>query len=183
MNIFKRLFGKKQTTVKPPKLYISEVEIDSIVNHCFNTYFYPNLEHFDSDTKYWQNVVKAICYAESNFNMISTFWEKDLGKNGYDKVTGMKYLSEGLMQLSYSDAKYYNCDFDLAIDRKKDEYDQTKTIFNPLKNISCGLNILDKMVGKNGGYIFNTNNYWAVLKPNNKRHKVFLEKLREYENG
>ena len=184
-----KLWKKLKAKIKPQeegkraaaKLFISEWEVDEIVEFHFFNSDYTHLREFDSRVSYWQAVVKAIIKAESDFNIISTFWEKDLGNNGYDKVTGRKYLSEGLMQLSYSDARYYDaCEFDWDLDKNKDENDVTKTIFTPTRNIGCGLAILNSMVRRNGTFIYDKGNYWAVLKPSNKRHKVFQAALQNY---
>lgn len=177
--IFKKPQGGGSEVV--PKLFISEWEVEEIVEFCFFNNDYMHLREFDKRISYWQAVVKAIIKAESDFNIVSTFWEKDLGDKGYDKVTGRKYLSEGLMQLSYSDARYYDaCEFDWEIDKDKNEYDVTKTIFTPTRNIGCGLAILNNMVRRQGHFIYDKGNYWAVLKPTNKRHKIFLAALQKY---
>lgn len=155
-----------------------EKEIDKIVAD--NILGCWNLINISSSSKFWQSAVKAICYAESSFNPFETYWEKTLGNHGVDPVNGSKYLSEGLMQLSYSDKEIYSCAFDWSKDKNKSEKDPTKTIFNIENNIKCGLKILDKLVGKHGNFIFNDGNYWAVLMPRNKRHRVFKNKFNQY---
>ena len=95
----------------------------------------------------------------------------------------MQNTSEGLLQLSYQDSKYHACDFDWSTDRKKSAFDLSKSIFDIQKNIRCGMMIMDKLVKKRGTYIFDSGNYWAVLKPNNKRHKVFLNAFKKYQEG
>ena len=165
----------------PAKIETSEVEkqIDLVI--FFNLSKCENLLRLNPNMAFWQSVVKAICFAESSFNQYETFWESMLGTpKGYDSKTKMKYMSEGLMQLSYSDAVYHQCEFDIEGDRPKKSDDKTKTIFNIEKNIKCGLKILDKLVGIHGHYIFNSGNYWAVLKPSNKRHSVFVNKFNQY---
>lgn len=179
----KKIFTKKpeaSPTTIPVKSVPTDIEkqIDEVVKNKLPSCL--NLLKFNPSLHYWQSVIKAICKAESNFNVLETYWEKDLGNNGYDKVTGAKYLSEGLMQLSYSDHKYYACEFDWEADKNKPEHSEDKSIFNVRKNIECGMIILNKLVGINRHYIYNVGNYWAVLKPNNKRHEVFLEALDYY---
>lgn len=174
--------GNFSPAPKSENVQMIEDAIDTVV--CKYIVGCKNLLALNADLFYWQAVVKAICYAESEFNLFETFFEKDLAnKYGLDPVTGMRYLSEGLMQLSYSDAISYHCDFDLKADRTKSEKDPTKSIFDAEKNIQCGLTILNKMVEKHGHFIFNSGNYWATLKPSNKRHKVYLNKFNEYQGG
>ena len=156
-----------------------EKQIDSIIDNDFSNHL--NLVKANPDINYWKAIIKAVCYAESNFNVDETYYESSLAdSNGNDSATGMRYLSEGLMQLSYSDAIHYHCDFDITADRNKAEKDPSKTIFNVEKNIKCGLIIMDKLVANHGTVIFNSGNYWSTLEPRNKRHQDFLDKFNQY---
>ena len=137
-----------------------------------------NLINFKPDTRYWQSVFKALAYAESGFKLNCRYVEPpSLGK---DAITGIQNTSEGLLQLSYQDSKYHSCDFEWNVDKNKSSFDLTKTIFDIEKNITCGMQIMNKLVGKKGHYIFNDGNYWAVLKPKNNRHVVFLDRFNKY---
>jgi hypothetical protein len=179
--IKKIIGGFNNKSISPPARPLAskiELEIDFIVET--NLKNFSHLEWISSSPKYWQAAIKAICYAESSFNPFETYWEKTLGDHGIDPVNGSKYLSEGLMQLSYSDKEHYSCDFDWKADKNKSEYDQTKTIFNIEKNIMCGMKILDELIRKHGNFIFNDGNYWAVLMPRNKRHQIFKDKFNQY---
>ena len=133
------------------------------------------------DLIYWQSVFKALAFAESNFKLNCRYVEPpSLGK---DAVTGMQNTSEGLLQLSYQDSRYYACEFDWNTDRKKTAFDLSKSIFDIQKNIKCGMMIMNKLVGKKETYIFDSGNYWAVLKPSNKRHKIFLNAFKKYQDN
>lgn len=163
-----------------------------------------NLLNYKSDLNYWKRFFCALTGAESYFKPWDTYWESTLGvsclsvwsesrcdkfikdwnsknkrkaskyKKGWDNATKTFYLSEGLLQLSYSDKNYYGCDFDWEADRYKLSSDHSKSIFNPKKNIKCGVIILDKLLKKRKTPFFNSRHYWAVLKPKNKRHKDFM---------
>lgn len=180
--------SKPSTPAPTPSLPIPTVtqsalehQIDSIVADYLPSL--SNLNNYNSNLKYWQSVIKAICKAESSFNIYETYYEAGLAdKNGNDPATGMRYLSEGLMQLSYSDAlpNRYACDFNISADKGKKEKDPTKTIFVVKANIECGMKILNFLVGKYGKFIFNSGNYWAVLKPENKRHSVYTTAFDKY---
>lgn len=141
-----------------------------------------NLLKYNDDPIFWVAFFKAVAKAESNHNPFSTYWERNLN-GGVDPITGMKYLSEGLLQLSYVDAKWHGCDFCIDTDRNKKSDDVTKTIFNPEKNLKCGLIILDKLMRKHNTPYWNKSHYWAVLKPANNRHKVFKKYLERYLKG
>lgn len=161
------------------QIALIELRIDEIVEK--NIRGLASLWSFRSSVKYWQSVFKALAFAESNFKLNCRYVEPP--SLGIDAVTGKRNTSEGLLQLSYQDAKYHACKFDWEADKRKDDFDLTKTIFDIVNNIECGMAIMNKLLSKRGHYIFNDGNYWAVLKPNNKRHKVFIEKFRAYQGG
>lgn len=183
MSWFKKLLnafnGKKNNNgpVKKTGPIQKEIElaIDEIVKSKLPTCL--NLLNLKNDLIHWQSVFKAMAWAESSFKLTERYVETGLGK---DRVTGKQNVSEGLLQMSYQDALFHSCEFDWSKDKSKSDLDESKTIFDMRKNIECGMIILDKMVLKKGHYIFNGGHYWAVLKPENKRHKVFLEKYNEY---
>lgn len=138
-----------------------------------------HLLDFSRDTDYWICFFKAVAKAESNLDPFNTYWERNLN-GGVDPITGMKYLSEGLLQLSYVDAKWHGCPFCIDTDRDKKSDDKTKTIFNPENNLKCGVIILNKLMKKHKTPFWNKGHYWAVLKPSNSRHKVFKMYLNKY---
>jgi len=162
------------TIPKPPKIKGWLDSYDDIIINGIENYL-GNLKNYREDKHFWCAFFRALAASESGLDPFDTYWEKSLGKpKGYDPVTGTKYLSEGLLQLSYSDHEYYGCDFNWEADKNKHESDTSKTIFDPQKNLECGMIILDKLVAKHGRLLFNSGHYWAVLKPKNKRHKDFL---------
>lgn len=149
-----------------------DIVVASELRHC------PELKKFRDSIVYWQAVFKALAYAESGFNQYCRFVEPpSLGK---DVVTGKQNTSEGLLQLSYQDSRYYSCEFNWEEDKYKQPEDKSKTIFNIGKNVRCGMAIMNKLVARHGHFVFERGNYWAVLKPNNHRHRVFLEALNFY---
>jgi hypothetical protein len=174
MKFLRKLFKKKSVVV--PKKFISESEIKAITYIELRVNHFDHLRGYNPDVNYWVAFVAAICYAESNYNLLERYVETGLGK---DAITGEQNTSEGLMQLSYQDSKYHGAEFNWLKDMDKLPYDETKTIFDPKLNILAGLIILNKQVGKFGCPIFNSGNYWAVLKPNNDRHEIFFKKFKE----
>lgn len=162
-----------------PKQREIEMAIDSIVEREIG--FCMHLWTLVPEIKYWQSVFKALAFAESNFKLNCRYVEPpSLGK---DAVTGKQNTSEGLLQLSYQDSRFHGCSFDWDSDKNKNAFDLSKSIFDIQKNITCGLMIMNKLVGKKGHYVFNDGNYWAVLKPKNKRHEVFIKKFNQYQGG
>ncbi|WP_127717922.1 transglycosylase SLT domain-containing protein [Halobacteriovorax sp. HLS] len=107
--------------------------------------------------KFWTIFLASISHFESSFNPRTRYWESTMNK-----------YSEGLFQLSVDDSANYDyCDL------------SSDTILNPLENISCGVNILEKQL--RGGYsrepgrLFPPRSfYWSVLTSAKSKQKVRL---------
>lgn len=162
----KLIGGSTSGSPSPAPAKMNRIEIESridkkVENFLGLTFFVDNtfLLGFNPDVRYWQSVVKAICFAESNFNPRERFFERSMG-----------YYSEGLMQLSYEDCKAYG----YHLNKSKED------IFDVEKNIHLGMIILNRLVRRHRKFIFNDGNYWAVLQPKNKRHQVYRDKFNEY---
>lgn len=119
---------------------------------------------------FWGLVISLIAKYESDFSPVVRYKESTMG---IDPITGQQVYSEGLLQLSYQDQKIYSdCEFDWAKDKNLDPKDPRKSIFNPYKNLKCGVSILGSQLrrGKSlteGNYI-----YWAVLKRSGRYQKL-----------
>jgi uncharacterized protein (TIGR02594 family) len=174
IRIIKSFFKRKSATpLKTSSVPMgTEKQIDSIVENKLKDC--PVLLKQNTDPEYWKAVLKAMAHAESSFNVLERYPEKGLGK---DAVTGLKNVSEGLLQLSYQDSKYHGCEFDWSIDKNKAALDPSKSIFDVKKNIEGGMIILNKQLVKNNLY---SRYYWAVLDPEDDRHGVFLNKFNFY---
>ena len=87
---------------------------------------------------------------------------------GTDPVTHQHVYSEGLLQLSYQDSLNYSfCnEFDWKKDRHLSPGDPRKTILDPFKNLSCGIQILNRLVQRHQLVAFGSGNYWSTLMPN-----------------
>jgi hypothetical protein len=101
--------------------------------------FCPKYKGLDGKTV-WLNIVKSLAWAESEWNPETTYRETTMGT---DPVTGAQIVSEGLMQLSYTDSRNWSsiaaCK---AIDYAK------KNIRDPIVNISCAMGIMGKLVAR-----------------------------------
>lgn len=92
---------------------------------------------------------------------------------GTDAVTGAQVYSEGLLQMSYQDTQWYTfCEFDWSKDRNLSATDPRKTIFDPKKNLACGLRVLANQIAKKGLIAVTSGTYWAVITPGNKYNKL-----------
>jgi len=186
MNIFKKIWAKikGESTSSPNPKPITSTEYQKMVEGKIDTIVAErladceNLTKLNKSLRHWQSVFKAMAYAESGFKPIERYVEPpSLGK---DVITGRQNTSEGLFQMSYQDSKYHGCKFDWNQDKNKSDNDPTKTIFDIRNNTECAMDVLDFLVKKHGSYIFNSGHYWAVLKPSNKRHGVFLSRYESY---
>lgn len=124
--------------------------------------------------EFWVHFTSALVKPESGYKPTDRMRESTFGKP--DSVTKEQVYSEGLLQLSYQDMKSYpnECGgvFDWERDSRISRTSEQKTIFDPMRNLYCGLRILDRTVAKKQAVFFDDNNYWAVLKPNGKYGKV-----------
>ncbi len=112
--------------------------------------------------EFWAYFLQAMSVAESALNPATRF--REVGIPGNDGVTGKPIWSEGLLQLSYQDAKYYSCNFDWSVDRNLSDTDKRKTIFDGRRNLECGVNILNRQIIVRKNPLFPPKHwYWAVL--------------------
>jgi hypothetical protein len=128
--------------------------------------FCPSYFHLTTDEKvnFWVYLVSAVVKYESGFEPTSRLREIGLGTDG---VTHLPVYSEGLLQLSYQDQQGYPfCnEFDWAHDEVLSPTDPRKTILDPIKNLRCGIRILNKVVGRHNLIAFDSGHYWSTLMP------------------
>ncbi len=114
-------------------------------------------------------LISAMTKFESGYNPLSRMKE-DLGT---DPITRQQVRSEGLLQLSYQDTLQYKfCEFDWTRDKNLREDDPQKTILDPFRNLSCGIQILNAQVQKYHALVISKGAYWSVLKSNSKYNKI-----------
>jgi hypothetical protein len=134
--------------------------------------FCPRYDHLSTNERanVWAFLISAMVKFESGHDPLSRMLESTLGK---DSVTGKPVYSEGLLQLSYQDTKYYPfCDFDWSRDKRLDPKDPRKTILNPYKNLYCGVRILAQQIKNRHRITLPRNVYWAVLKIDGSHSKI-----------
>lgn len=119
---------------------------------------------------FWAELISAVSKYESSWIPTTRMIETTMGT---DPVTGRQVASEGLLQLSYQDVQWARyCEFDWATDKNYSDTDPRKSIFDVRKNLSCGIQILDRQVAKKSNIALTTGVYWAVLKINGKYTKL-----------
>ena len=92
-------------------------------------------------------------------------------------VTPEMVRSEGLLQLTYEDARRYGCDFDWNADKQLPEGDPGKTILQPENNLLCGVSILENQLVVRKRALLTKSSYWSVLRPGWPGYRVFVQQM------
>lgn len=118
---------------------------------------YKNLSYTDRK-KYWIYIISAMAKFESGFDTNTKY------KEDFEDNSGNNVISRGLLQISIESSKGYDCGMTDA-----------QELHNPLKNLSCGVRILDRWVGRDGRIGGKVNSkwrggarYWSVLREGDK---------------
>ncbi|MDG0815082.1 transglycosylase SLT domain-containing protein [Bdellovibrio svalbardensis] len=106
--------------------------------------------------QYWAFLISSMVKFESNFNTNTSYTESFADSNGN------RVVSRGLLQISIESGNAYGCGFKT-----------TKDLHDPLQNLSCGIRILDRWIGRDGRIAGNVggwkggSRYWSVLRTSN----------------
>jgi hypothetical protein len=133
------------------------------------TKFCPNYQNINRIQKisFWVTLMSALSDATSVFNKTLRV---DAGAK--DSVTGQEKFWEGLLQVAYQDKTDHGCaELNWTTDKKLAVTDPTKTTFDPVANLMCGVRVLNDQVAK-AGQIVSANNHWAALDPNAKTNRI-----------
>lgn len=123
--------------------------------------------------EFWVHFISAVTKFESGYKPNTRYHESTF--NYKDSVTGENVYSEGLLQLSYQDGKSYKeCAgvFNWNEDKLLSRTSLEKTIFDPMRNLYCGVRIMNRIIKSKKTLIFDSGNYWAVLRPTSKYGKT-----------
>jgi hypothetical protein len=134
--------------------------------------FCPNFNNLSNDERAnaWAELFVGVAKYESGYDHTMRFHESTMGT---DSVTKLPVYSEGLLQLSYQDIRGYSfCDFNWSVDSKLDKDDPKKTIFDPYKNLDCGVGIMSRQLARSGLITVSTNAYWSTLRSGGKYNKI-----------
>jgi hypothetical protein len=154
----------------------------SVVNQYFDeldeaqdtSHFCKNYKDLSRDKKiiFWAQIFAGISRWESGWDPTN----RTIEGTDPDEITGEKSVSEGLLQLSYSDTVNYGdlqtnepyCPFDWDKDKQLPETDVHRTILNPYMNLYCGIRIMADSIVTNvdktsGQRKIVYNGYWSTL--------------------
>lgn len=122
--------------------------------------FCPNYKNlsYESRKRYWIYIISAMTKFESGFDTNTKYTED------FDDSTGNAVISRGLLQISIESSKGYDCGLANA-----------QELHDPFKNLSCGVRILDRWVGRDGRIGGKVDakwrggaRYWSVLREGDK---------------
>lgn len=156
----------------PPEMVSSQVPRDV---RRFCPRFYTMAE--DDKRAFWAYFFQALAGAEAGLKPETHVRHTEAAVAVKDDVTGRMVRSEGLLQLTYEDAKRYGCDFDWDRDRQLKPNDPSRTILQPKNNLECGVKILDNQIITQHRPLFSREGYWSTLRPGTVSYRVFAKQM------
>ncbi|MGC1424324.1 MAG: hypothetical protein WA815_18360 [Terracidiphilus sp.] len=127
--------------------------------------------------QFWAYFFQALSGAEAGLKATSNVQHTEPQVAVVDRVSHRMVRSEGLLQLTYEDAKRYGCDFDWETDKHLQEHDPDKTILQPENNLLCGVNILQNQLVVQKRPLLTKASYWSTLRPGWPGYRVFLKQM------
>ena len=125
---------------------------------------------------FWAYFFQALAGAEAGLKPTANVRHSD--PEVTDTVTKRTVRQEGLLQLTYMDAKRYGCDFDWAADRDLPAHDPAKTILEPKNNLLCGIKILDNQLVAQHKSLLTEKSYWVTLRPGTYSYLLFMKQMK-----
>jgi len=126
---------------------------------------------------FWAYFFQALSGAEAGLKPTANVQHTEPQVAVTDQVSHRMVRSEGLLQLTYEDARRYGCDFDWNADKHLPEHDPDKTILQPENNLLCGVHILENQLIVHKKPLVTTSSYWSTLRPGWPGYKVFLKQM------
>ena len=127
--------------------------------------------------QFWAYFFQALSGAEAGLKATSNVQHTEPQVAVVDGVSHRMVRSEGLLQLTYEDAKRYGCDFDWNSDKRLREHDPDKTILQPENNLLCGVNILENQLVIQHRPLITKSSYWSTLRPDWPGYRVFIQQM------
>jgi hypothetical protein len=127
--------------------------------------------------QFWAYFFQALAGAEAGLKTTSNVRHTEPEVAVVDRVSHRMVRSEGLLQLTYEDARRYACDFDWDADKRLPEHDPDKTILQPENNLLCGVNILVNQLVIQKRPLLTKSSYWSTLRPGWPGYRVFVQQM------
>lgn len=126
---------------------------------------------------FWAYFFQALSGAEAGLKPTSDVEHTEPEVAVVDGVSHRAVRAEGLLQLTYEDARRYGCNFDWDADKDLPQHDPDKTILQPGNNLLCGVNILEDQLVRHKRPLLSTASYWSTLRPNWPGNRAFLKQM------
>ena len=126
---------------------------------------------------YWAYFFQALAGAEAGLQPTTDVQHTEPEIAVKDGVTKRMVRSEGLLQLTYMDAKRYGCNFDWQKDSRLGEKNPAKTILQPENNLQCGVRILFNQLIVQHKPLLSSTSYWSTLQPARPSYRVFAKQM------
>ncbi len=141
--------------------------------------FCPKFNHLPEADKraFWAYFFQALSGAEAGLKATANVRHTEPEVAVKDSVSHRMVRSEGLLQLTYEDAKRYGCEFDWDNDKALAEHDPDKSILNPENNLRCGVKILHIQLVEHRKPLLSRTSYWSTLRPGWPEYRVFLKQM------
>jgi hypothetical protein len=127
---------------------------------------------------FWAYTFQALAGAEAGLKPTTDVRHTEPEVALEDTVTKRTIRQEGLLQLTYMDAKRYGCDFNWGQDRKLPEKDPARTILQPKNNLLCGVRIMENQVLTQKKPLLSSTSYWVTLRPSTQSYLVFAKQMK-----
>ena len=133
----------------------------------------------DADKRaFWAYTFQALAGAEAGLKPTTNVRHTEPEVAVEDTVTKRTVRQEGLLQLTYMDAKRYGCDFDWEQDKALAEKDPAKTILTPRNNLLCGVKIMENQMLTQRRPLLSQSSYWVTLRPAQPSYLVFAKQMK-----
>jgi hypothetical protein len=126
---------------------------------------------------FWAYFFQALAGAEAGLKPTTDVRHTEPAIAVKDTVTKRMVRSEGLLQLTYMDARRYDCDFDWEKDKDLPEHDPAKTILQPKNNLTCGVRIMENQIIQQHKPLLSKSSYWSTLQPGTVSYRVFAKQM------
>ncbi len=127
---------------------------------------------------FWAYTFQALAGAEAGLKPTTDVRHTEPEVAVNDTVTKRTVRQEGLLQLTYMDAKRYGCEFNWQHDKTLPEKDPDKTILQPRNNLLCGVKIMQNQVITQSRPLLTEASYWVTLRPAHPSYQVFLKQMK-----
>jgi hypothetical protein len=127
---------------------------------------------------FWAYTFQALAAAEAGLKPTTDVRHTEPEVAVKDTVSKRTVHQEGLLQLTYMDAKRYGCEFDWEKDKTLPEKDPTRTILSPRNNLLCGVKILENQMLTQRKPLLTQSSYWVTLRPAQPSYLVFAKQMK-----